>query len=203
MLQNWLTCKQEISSMNQFYLFLICVISSYLLVGCGSNGTDLNCSSMEDLENVSGLQFYDAGGIKIGSYQLPNDCSISKPEISVYPNPAVDQITIYTSAEVVEEFWLVRANCPITCADHVPTIEEVRNTNVDVNELDLKEVIQFTTEAISANPDLFGVDVSTMAKGTYKAFLKLSNGEIIWQNILISESADIDAAIAFIEDNCR
>ena len=179
----------------------ICLILSYSLISCLENN-DSFCSTNEDIANVSGLQFYDFSGQKVGTYQIPNDCSLTNPFVSVYPNPAIDQIAISNGAERIDHVWLVRARCPTLCENYVPTAEQINSVLLDSDELNLSATIEFSTESFQ-NPDFFLIDVSTIRDDVYKIFMALNNGDIIWQNLLITDSEKAEDAINFLGNNCR
>lgn len=185
---------------------LLCLAIGILCCSCEPSGTaelyvpdSSPCSNINKIEVTTGLQFNDLQGDAIRSWKVPNDVNATATVVRAFPNPAINNLKIYSELPF-RDFWFVPANCPNECTSNYITEDDITGTELDVDELILKS--EFLGR-LTQGTNNFEVDISSVPMGTYKLFLRLEDGSIVWQNILkISEPMTTEAVLGYLKGGC-
>jgi len=201
---NILDYTLTLSNMRLTILFCLAI---GLLCSCEPNGsgeldlpdTASPCSDINKIEVTTGLQFNDLQGAAIRSWKVPNDVTATEVIMRAFPNPAINNLKIYSELPFTD-FWFVPANCPNECTRNYITEDDITGSELDEDELIIKSEFLGRLSQSTSN---FEVDISSVPMGTYKLFLRLEDGSIVWQNILkISEPMTTEAILKYLKNGC-
>ena len=168
------------------------------LMSCKSDDTHndpIDESIYQELEIITGLDFFDENGAAIGRWKSPNH---NPGEITTYPNPNTGNAFVYSPNKIVR-IWLIPSCCatdstttdiPSLSQDLTYTISQLENAQVkDISLIDFNN-----STALNFN------DVSA---GFYKIFYELENEDLFWQNLYIDPSATNFPTFDFLNNLCN
>jgi len=187
------------------HLPLVCI--TILLSACKPSPTgesllpsESPCLDVNKIGVTTGLQFNDPEGNVIRSWKSPNDVQATDLAILAYPNPAISKLNI-KSEKPFTDYWFVAVDCPNLCSAQPFSPEELNGADIDMDELDIKsEFLGSFSEGVND----MSLDLSEVSKGTYKIFLKLKDGQLVWQNILkIQQPSTVEAVIRYLNADCE
>lgn len=168
------------------------------LMSCKSDDTHndpIDESIYQELEIITGLDFFDENGAAIGRWKSPNH---NPGEVTTYPNPNTGNAFAYSPNKIVR-IWLIPSSCatdstttdiPSLSQDLTYTISQLENAQVkDISLIDFNN-----SAALNFN------DVSV---GFYKIFYELENEDLFWQNLYIDPSATNFPTFDFLNNLCN
>ncbi len=161
----------------------ILILSILFTLSCEDNSSDTPNSetpSHEALDIVTGINLRDANGSPIGQIGNPN---VYTPNIFIFPNPAVDVLTI-SSQSNLEEIWILPAT---KNTDFEDTDFEALTPTFTYLESDLAQA-EIMNNQINSN--LVQINLAQLEKGYYRVFYKHNDGTLKWDNIYTDKTAN-------------
>jgi hypothetical protein len=179
----------------QYFSFSIFIAA--LLISCGEKDIPdpIQPESYQDIDVVTGLDFFDENGNPIGRWESPNH----KPgEAAVFPIPNIGIVSIY-SLNKIERVWLVPAFCFLdTSTMDIPVLSQ--NLSYQLSEIDNAKIIDIP---IADFITIANLNFSDVEKGFYRMFYQLASGELFWYNLYIDPTVNNIADFSFLNDLCN
>ncbi len=157
-------------------IFLMGILFSFFIVGCGDDPVEEETLQSDDLCIVTGIRFVDEQGAPIGSIGNPNE---RNDQVFFYPIPGNGNLFIQAQTNI-EKVWLIPAEKSVEFQD-----VSFASMNISYTESELNDKQVSVTE-VSA--ELVAFNFEDFAPGYYRIFVKLSNGTLQWKNTYLDSS---------------
>ena len=151
--------------------------------------------SYEDINIITGLDFFDDNGNPIGRWKSPNH---NPGNVATFPNPNIGIVSLYSQQKIVQ-IWLIPADCfNDTATNDIPTLSQ----NLDYGIVEIEEISIKNIPVPDFNNQI-NLDFSDIATGFYKLFYQLETEEILWQNLYVDPSSTNIPTFGFLDDLCN
>lgn len=182
--------------MKKTLLFFTAIVL-FNLMSCESDDdetTQMDNPVYQELDIVTGLDFFDENGAAIGRWKSPNH---NLGEISTYPIPNNGNVFIYSLDKIVR-VRLVAATCSTdsTTTDIPILSQDLTYTTTELENAQVKDIplTDFNTQA--------ALNFNDVPAGFYKLFFELENGDLFWQNLYIDPAASNFPTFDFLNNLC-
>jgi len=182
----------------KYFPFLFCFI---LCWSCGNENDifpacepEVTSSAYENIDVVTGIDFFDENGSPIGRWGFPNHYPGA---IIAYPIPNTG--TMFLSSQTkIKRVWLVPANClKDSVTVDIPTLAQ--DLTYEISELESAQIKDIPTPDFMDN---IALDCSAVAAGFYRLFCQLESEELRWYNVYIDPTVSNFPNFDFMEDGC-
>lgn len=151
------------------------ILISILAISCSNDKTDTQ-TDKTSINLITGINLRETSDNSEIQLQFGNPNVLTNNKFLIYPNPASESVYILAN-ENVTDVWLVSANPEKIYQD--VNFNNILNTNLYSEQSIISHSIFSLNKQSSKN---FGLDISTLAKGYYKVFIKIG-GIIYWDNL--------------------
>jgi hypothetical protein len=153
-----------------------------LLVSCGDdNSEDFDPTR---IEIVTGMNIVTPEGITTEQWGNPN--IPTNPNFNIFPKPAFETIRVITPS-AIQQIWLVRG-VPTQLLSETDFDQVFATTPYQVEDV---QANAFRTFEAAGSADVV-LQLTGITQGYYRLFIQLQNGSLVWDNIYVQGSSDVN-----------
>lgn len=180
---------------NRFLLAAILGLGLCLLCNSCGDLTSVQGPDYATLDAVTGLEFTDASGVTIGTWQEPNH---NPGPVNIFPIPNDGRMNV-ASTEIVVNIWVIPAYCFVDSVNtNIPSLS--MDLGYDIEDIEALTAVEIPADNFNG---LLALQLDQLSTGFYKVFYEMSDGELFWTNIYVDPSINSFPGFSFFDDLCN